>query len=65
MRYIKRPRQTSQTSSNIEFEIVEDTPEKKLYCFCNNIKDARTVVNALNSAERSRDWRAKKKLKRN
>ena len=63
MRYIKQPART--TSENCEFEIIEDTPEKKLYCFCIDLKDAKTVVNALNSAERSRDYRASKKYRAN
>jgi len=59
MRYIKQPARSN--SDNCEYEIVEDTDNKKLICFCKNLTDARTVVNAYNSAERSKEWRAKRK----
>ena len=61
MRYIKRL--TTKYGSNTKFEIVEDTPEQKIMCVCQDDKDARQVLRANNSAERSKEYRQKRKLK--
>ena len=59
MRYIKQPARSN--SDNCQFEIVEDTPSKKLYCFCRNEKDAKIVLRSINSAERKRELRKQKR----